>query len=189
MVLISYCGKLQCRLIINIWSEGIGYKKPKIKVFIQNQIISFIQKYPSIILSLKNYNGPIFTYNAWEKTQDMIKPKTFIEDEKRKKVIEEIRNKLRERNNFIARIKGLSGVGKTRLVLEALSSDDLKSKVVYFPRPEDFRRSNLLNRITYENDLEAIIVVDDCYVRDHDDLLMFKNRGDGALITISDDMV
>ena len=58
---------------------------------------------------------------------------------------------------------GDPGVGKTRLVLEATGSDDLKSSVIYVGNGTTFRTSELLNELLKDdNEFTAIVVVDEC---------------------------
>ena len=61
------------------------------------------------------------------------------------------------------RVIGEPGIGKTRLVLEALSTEDLAPMVIYSPHAEDFQHSRLLNELL-RGDLHyhAIVVIDEC---------------------------
>lgn len=58
------------------------------------------------------------------------------------------------------------------MIFEALSPNDLKNKVIYFKSSEDFKNSTLFNQFKIDENLDAIIVVDECSSSDHD---IFKN--------------
>jgi predicted ATPase len=66
----------------------------------------------------------------------MISPKHFIKDNAREDIIKEIRdcinNSFQVNQSLSIRLRGLPGIGKTRLVLEALEPDNIKNMVIYF---------------------------------------------------------
>jgi len=167
----------------------MGYVGPKIRIYTTNQIMGFAERFPSLVALLKGYPYECLPYQIWANNSDVSSPKTFIEDEQRKNIINEIREKLRDSGRQytpIFRITGLSGLGKTRLVFETLSPDDLQSGVNYV-RAELFKNSTLFNTILLDDNLEAVIVIDECSLEDHELFLRhFSKRGPRlALITIS----
>lgn len=168
-----------------------GYTDPKIRLYTANKIIGFAERFPALLAKLKPELFECIPYETWSDDVNISVPKNFIEDGYRTKTITEIREKLREKNDratFI-RVTGLSGVGKKRLVFEALSPDDLQS-IVIFVRSEPFKNSKLFNYILTENDLSAIIVIDECSKKDHNHYYnRMGNKGSRlAVITISDEM-
>ena len=167
----------------------MGYVDPKIRVYTTNQIMGFAERFPSLVAWLKGYPYECLPYQKWANNRDVSSPKVFIEDEQRENIINEIREKLRDserQHTPIFRITGLSGLGKTRLVFETLSPDDLQSRVIYV-RAESFKNSTLFNTILIDDNLEAIIAIDECSLEDHELFLRhFSKRGPRlALITIS----
>jgi len=166
----------------------MGYADPKIRVYTINQIMGFAERFPSLVAWLKGYPSECLPYQKWAENSDVSNPKTFFADEQRKKIIEEIRKKLRtpEGHTPIFRIIGLSGLGKTRLAFETLSSHDLKNKVIYI-KAESFKNSPLFHTLLIEDSLEAVIVVDECSLEDHEHFVRhFSKRGSRlALVTIS----
>src|SRR5690606_10778090 len=103
--------------------------------------------------------------------------------------IERIRTYLRQREVQHIRLIGEPGIGKTRLALTALDTDDLKGSVVYFESSSDFQSSDLFSAIIASPDeYEAIIVIDDCDERDRLDIWKsIKGLTFYKLITIDHD--
>ncbi|MFL6621149.1 MAG: hypothetical protein ACJ8NR_00820 [Sulfurifustis sp.] len=142
--------------------KGCGYKKPRVDVLGQSQILGLIARYPSLVLDVQGKADlPFLTFEAWQTRDDMRQEVQLAEPQT--KFLTDIRDAVRGTRYQHVRIIGEPGIGKTRLVLEALSADDLKGLTVYVPHPEDFQRSVLFNELI-RNDLDyrAIIVIDEC---------------------------
>jgi len=168
--------------------QGMGYSNPQIRVYTINQIISFAERFPALVAWLKGYPNDCLPYQVWAENRDVSIPKTFVSNGQRNHIIKETRERLRNpgEQSTVFRIIGLSGLGKTRLIFEALSPDDLKNKVIYVTA-NPFKNSSLLRTLRIDDNLEAIIVVDECSLQDHEDFVRyFSNRGPRlSLITIS----
>ncbi|MBA7520862.1 hypothetical protein ES705_12961 [subsurface metagenome] len=167
-----------------------GYSNPKIRLYSASKIISFAERFPALLAKLKPHLFECIPYQIWSEDVNVSTPKTFIEDENRTKIIKEIRERLSDRDEKVIfiRITGLPGVGKKRLVYEALSPYDLKNTVI-FVRSDAFRNSRLFNYILADNSLNVIIVIDNCSNRDHNNYYnRMGNKGSRlAVITISDE--
>ena len=83
---------------------------------------------------------------------------------------------------------GLPGIGKTRFVFEALSPDDLQSRVIYVTA-DRFLHSSLFQRLQMDENLSANLVVDECNLAQHDELVRaFSKQGSRlSVITMSYD--
>jgi hypothetical protein len=169
----------------------LGYSSPKIRIYTITQIIGFAERFPSLVSWLKGYSNEYLPYQKWAECGDVSSPKKFISDEQRTNIIMEIRETLRKSNEKmpIIRIAGLSGLGKTRLVFEALSQYDLKNTVLY-TTAEELKNSSLRNMLLVDDSVGAIVVVDECSLENHDYFVnLFSNQGPRlALITISNDV-
>ncbi len=168
-----------------------GYSNPKIRLYTANKIIGIAERFPALIAKLKHPLFECIPYETWSEDINISTPKRFIEDEIRTKIIEEIREKLRDNDGeaVFIRITGLLGVGKKRLAHESLTTFDLKNSVIYV-RSEGFINSSLFNYISIDNTLNVIIVIDDCSIDNHN---YFHNRMGNkgsriSIITISDDI-
>jgi hypothetical protein len=168
----------------------LGYTSPKIRIYTINQMIGFAERFPGLVSSLKGYPIECIPYQIWANHKDVSDPKTFVLDDQRKNIINEIRETLRNSDgrSRIFRIAGLSGLGKTRLAFEALSPDDLKNTVLY-TTAEGVKNSSLQNTLLVDESMHAIMVVDECSLEDHDYFAnRFCNQGSRlALITISNE--
>ncbi len=183
-----YIQKRENAILENL--KNNGYSNPKIRLYTANKIIGFAERFLALVTKLKPQLFECIPYKLWSEDVNVSAPKTFVEDEHRTKIINDIREKLRYRNEeaVFIRITGLPGVGKKRLVYEALSPYDLKSLVI-FVRSEAFKNSKLFNYILTDNNLSVIIVIDDCSNRDHNFYYnRIGNKGSRlAVITISDE--
>lgn len=167
----------------------MGYTSPKIRIYTLNQIMSFVERFPSLVAWLKGYPSECLPYDKWAENRDVSSPKVFVYDEQRTSIAMEIGEKIRNPEGGktpIFRITGLSGLGKTRLAFETLSPDDLRNKTIYV-RAKSFMNSTLLNTLLMDENLEATIVADECSLDNHDYLVRyFSQKGSRlALITIS----
>jgi hypothetical protein len=161
------------------------------RVYTIDQLIGFAERFISLVTWLKPDLSQCLPYSAWGERRDIKIPNTFVPDEKRTQWINEIRVWLRKSEDTcpVFRIIGLSGIGKTRMAFETLSTEDIKNKVVYIPIADQFRMSTLYNTIQVDNSLNAILVIDDCDRQNHDDFVRsFSMKGRRlALITLSND--
>lgn len=85
----------------------------------------------------------------------------------------------------VLRIVGLSGLGKSRLAIEALkpSENDSLSSFVRYTEDGNFPNRSLLKSIEYlvSKQIKAIIVVDDCEIDLHDKLAEIVNKPSSKL--------
>ena len=135
---------------------------PKVEVWSQNTLIDFLQTFPSLALELNGRGDARFQpYKNWSQHADMRVP--YVPGQSRDNLIAEIRGELRvtDRAAYI-RVWGEPGIGKTRLIFEATESEDLSPLVIYCRSAPHFEFGTLMNTILYDNDLSAIIVIDEC---------------------------
>jgi len=150
----------------------MGYANSKMRIYTINQIMSFVERFPSLVAWIKGYPAECLSYDIWAENRDVSSPRVFVYDVQRTSIAEEIREKIRNQEGEktpIFRITGLSGLGKTRLAFETLSPDDLRNKTIYV-RAKSFRNSTLLNKLLIDDNSEAVIVADECSLEDHDNL-------------------
>jgi hypothetical protein len=169
--------------------DRLGYNK--FRLYTANQLVGFSERFPALVAWFKNEFSQCLPYSSWAKNRDVLIPQKFVADDERGKWIEKIREKLRDPKGdcCIFRVMGLSGIGKTRLVFEALSPDDLKNSVIYV-KADQFRLSSLFNMIQNDQNLSAIIVIDECDLQQHDEFVRsFSGRGSRlAIFTVSYDI-
>ena len=162
-----------------------GYANPKVAVYGQGQLVGELEKYPSIRLNLIGLDDAGFlSITGWQSNAQMqVELELGMEQEN---FIKEIRTTLQEDTVQHIRIIGEPGIGKTRLVLEAVSVVDIASSVIYVPTGEDFQKSKLFNELLKPDRLyAATLVIDDCDNRDRASIWSaLKGRNGINLITI-----
>ncbi len=140
-----------------------GYSNPKVEAWGQSTIIGFTQLFPSLVLQLQGFDQARFqTHKSWSHQDDM--QKDFKAGKKQEDQIKNLQTELRRNDQAIhARVCAEPGAGKTRLVLEATSAEDLLPLVIYCDTPDKFRDSNLMTELLKEdNYFSALLVIDEC---------------------------
>ena len=174
---------------IKNYLEECGYESPNVEVLSQNNLITFLETFPSLALSLNGNDKTTFqSHQSWS-LNDTMKYK-FVSGPAQKNLIAKIRRKLRTNKDAIhIRILGESGSGKSKLVFNATRVKDLSPLVIYCEASQ-FKDSDLLNHILRDdNHFDVILVIDECNSRDRAVIWdKLKNRGKRIkLITISND--
>ncbi|MGY5149069.1 MAG: hypothetical protein ACW9W3_03315 [Candidatus Nitrosopumilus sp. bin_68KS] len=143
-----------------------GITNPKVKVFDQEQILGIIRQYPSLVLSLTSRGDMNFSsHNEWSNREEMQKP--LVLGDRQKEFIKAMEEALFIDSEPIhVNVHGETGVGKTRLVLEATRNPYLLPLVVYCSSPKSFLSSSLLTIIERDTTLQCILVIDECDLRD-----------------------
>jgi hypothetical protein len=147
-----------------------AYESAKIDIFRQNNLRGFLKPFPSLALRLTARDSiGFYTHEGWSRLSDLREP--FFADEKQMESITHIQGRLRNTEAPIhVRVLGEPGIGKTRLVLEALREQDLAPLVVYYDSPEAFRHSQLMTDLHRDdNTYSVVLVVDDCPPEDSRD--------------------
>ena len=169
--------------------ENVGYENVNVDIFDSNKISGFISSFPAILSKLKPELFDCITYSTWSEEDNIKNPENFIHDVERETIIESIRTSLRslDNQNKIFRVFGLAGVGKRRIVNEALNADDLINLVVYID--SNFISSRLFKHILQNESLNVIIVIENCSVEDHNRIVnKIKTKQNRiSLISISDE--
>lgn len=156
--------------------------KDKMQIDFVNDLANAIKN--TAILALKSQKSkfhPLQVWSDWENS--ILTPQPFIPNDKTKEITNLVLDSLKSTNQTI-RIIGLSGLGKTRNLLEIfrpISSDDnsilLSSRVLYI-------NCNLYPSADYQNIIskaiseqtDPILVLDNCPLSIHRQLLQLINR-------------
>ena len=164
--------------------EACGYAEPKVAVYGQGQIAGELDKYPSLCLALIGLDdGGFQSIEGWKNNPQM--QGVLQLGSEQEKLIKEIRAALQENAVQHIRIIGEPGIGKTRLVLESVSDDDIAPSVVYVPSGEAFQKSKLFNELLKSDRYSVTLVIDDCDDRDRASIWKtLKGRSGIKLITI-----
>ena len=151
--------------LVKKWLETCGYPNAAVHIWGQTTIKGFLNDFPTLRLKVNGCgSGPFEILESWKSHADM-KPDTLSLGEKQKKIVEEMRLQLLINTEAVhLRVTGESGVGKTRLVLEALSDDRLHPIVIYSDKPNELESNyGFLNYFAMpDNKMEIILVLDEC---------------------------
>ena len=145
---------------LRCYLEKCGYDNPRVAIWGQNTIRSFLQPFPALALRVnRRQYGGFETHQEWARHEEMRRP--FRSGYTQDKLIDQLRVALREVDNPVhIRIWGEAGIGKTRLVLEATRADDLSPTVIY-SSASLFKDSNLMTTML-RDDFTAILILDEC---------------------------
>lgn len=147
-----------------------NYATFEIEIYDANKIKDWVNEYIGAVTLVQGYNG-------------IQRPLGFVEWDKWEILARATDNKF-QADSIIAgnmslleksiltekviRVTGHSGLGKTRLVLEAYRSSDLKKSIVYYNLEGSENISEIKNYIlSYQDSQDGIIVIDNCDVRSH----------------------
>lgn len=162
-----------------------GYKNAKVSILGQTQLASMISFFPALLYRLQGLSDHFFfDYNTWKQRVDMLPALKLGQPQEA--FLNDIRSGLRSSETPHLRIIGEPGIGKTRLVLEALSLPEFESLVIYAPLGYEFQNSQLLlDLVRLGNELQVIVVVDDCPEKERASIwLNLKGKSGIRLITL-----
>ncbi|HEY9083704.1 MAG: hypothetical protein COA31_005475 [Flavobacteriales bacterium] len=169
-----------------------NYNTFNIEIYDANRIVDWTNEYPAAVTLVQGYRGinrlsDFRTWKDWE-----IDMPGSSEPYKTNQTIIDNMNFVREQvvKEKVVRVIGHSGLGKTRLVLEAFRGDDskikqLQSQLVYY----DIGTGGIEKISSYilacKNKHYGIMVIDNCNEENHNALsTLIKSSGHLKLITI-----
>lgn len=180
-------------------NAGMAISDEQVRFMDADQIADWVNRHPPIATWLKEQTqpgivGPFRSWIHWAgRTEHEQSP--WVDDDRLRDFVQRL-HRLITGPDRVARVVGLSGVGKSRLALEALGDDEssgysLSDQVMYTTLSE----SNAETVINFVQNLassgqSAVLVVDDCDVQVHRILSSAVQRRGSALslITINDDV-
>lgn len=147
---------------LNEYLKDCGYPNPRVEVWSQNNLIGFLQRFPSLALQVNGRSNAQFQrHQSWSLNADM--RLEFVPGQAQEDLISQIRDDLRQNDDTVhVRVLGEPGIGKTRLVFEATRAEDLTPLVIYCTAAR-FRNSVLMNELLRDdNHFAAVLVIDEC---------------------------
>lgn len=162
-----------------------GFKKPAVTVIGQTQLVGLIKAFPSLVHRLQGLEDRFFLDHEMWRTQALMTPALHL-GEAQAKLIGTIQELLDTPAVQHIRLIGEPGIGKTRLVLEAVSTAAYAPLVLYAPAGDEFQRSRLMLDLTRaDRRFRALIVVDECPEKERASIWsLLKNREGIKLITL-----
>jgi hypothetical protein len=139
-----------------------GYVNPQVAVWGQNEIVGMLQPFPSLSLYLAGRGHLFFeTHKTWANHDDM---RVVLElGVAQNEFITNLQSELRRDNEAVlVHVWGEAGIGKTKLVLEATSAEDLEPLVLYCQAAR-FVESALINELLRpDNAFNVVLILDEC---------------------------
>jgi hypothetical protein len=138
------------------------YADAKIKVWRQSRICGLLRQFPAVSLQIKNLPGfQLLSHDQWADRREM--QQEFVAGPAQQKAIENLRAAIRDDSvgSIHIRLIGEPGIGKTRLILEALRAADLKSLVLYAAKATNID-GQVTSAIYNAKHARIILVVDEC---------------------------
>ncbi len=155
-----------------------------IRVYDANQLARWgLLQYPALTLDplLRAPLGPLMDFDRWTELQRY--QGTWVAEAQRTQIATQLVSALKTSTACEFRVEGLSGMGKTRLVMEALKDNELPDPC----RLRAGRDTDNARSISYliGNERTAVLVVDECDRHTHDLLAkQLPARGNVRLVTI-----
>jgi hypothetical protein len=140
-----------------------GYAGAEFEVWGQSTIAGLLERFPALALRINGQAGARFqTHSQWSAQAEM--RRELKVGEKQQEFMEAARKELRVTDRPVhLHVRGEAGAGKTRLTLEATSTDDLRPLVLYFEGPATLLQGELMSVLLQESSqVSAILVVDEC---------------------------
>ncbi len=143
------------------------YQSVSIEILTANQILRIIEQSLSLSLDLLDLSRTnMLTHEKWGASLLFDYNTDYFDDDQILRYISAVREGI-ELYKF-SRVLGLAGVGKTRLVYEALKDESYRESVIYFSDPDLFFNDEAAARIrNNENVPPTIIVIDECSQDDY----------------------
>lgn len=143
--------------------RACGYRHSSVQVCGQGQLVKLLEPYPSLCLDLSNRGNTSFqTLKSWASNSDMT-PRLEL-GEPQRRFEQELRDLIRGDEIQHVRVIGEPGIGKTRLVLESIrSEEDLAARCVYVPQAGTFQNNGLFNELLKpDREYWVLLVIDEC---------------------------
>lgn len=155
--------KLRTAFTDELKKVDAAYENAKLRFLQANQLVSLFQRFPSLALRLTGRSTARFqSHESWSQDAEMSMEVHFGAEQN--KLVDLLRQELRVSGRAAhVHVFGEPGVGKTRLVLEAVSEEDLAPLTIYTNSPTQFLEGELLNEVLRsDNDFGVLLVIDEC---------------------------
>jgi hypothetical protein len=149
-------------LLLQIIREEVKDSAVNIVIVEAHKIVGILKPHFALTMQLMRGNTSFYgiPFEQWSQEKSM--SNQFAHDDKRDEQIGNIRSLLSQDGVKDVRVSGFPGNGKTRSVLEAVSSPELSGQVIYFAMPSLALDSNNLQELSYRDDVIATVIIDEC---------------------------
>ena len=185
-----------------IRDAGLEIDETQVKFCDADWVASWVNRHPSVVAWVKQVTqrGPLDPLRSWSDwaSRNERDSSLWADDDRLAVLLGPVRESA-SRIRRVVRVVGQSGIGKSRLILEALGPSDederlgfsLADLVLYADESESdrFAINGVIQRLA-ENRRRAVVVVDRCPPESHRILVGLAQRSESALslITIDDEI-
>ena len=142
---------------------------PNVEIWRQSNLVGFLQDFPSLCMAVKKQSPTnLMSIQSWAQLLAMHHNLSLGENQRN--VISAIREAVLGKSSAAIRVLGEAGVGKTRLVLEALNIDECKGTVLYAGKPSALPPGFLNSLVMADSTARCILVVDECDAGRHGEI-------------------
>lgn len=163
-----------------------GFSNIPIHILGSGEIAGVLGLHPSLCLEINGLGDVRFqTVGSWKASADMT-PSLSL-GALQGQFVDQLREILEDPAIQHVRVVGEPGIGKTRLVLEAISGKEhLSASTMYFRQSSDFQGTVFFNDLMREGEARsAILVIDECENRERTEIwAALKGRPGIKLVTI-----
>lgn len=182
-------------ILEEVQAQGVAATAAQVAFRDADQIATWVNEHPQVATWVQEQTQPglattFRSYSHWAGRHEHETP--FVDDDRLAAVRAGIRPAV-EQEREVVRVVGLSGLGKSRLVLEALADDDKasirNSDLVLYGVETELGSTTVKGSVQFLVDLgkRAVIVVDRCSEETHQDLAAMVKRSSSRLSLISID--
>lgn len=153
------------------------------KIIFGGGLSRWISRYPAVV-ALPEFRRQIpqfVTVSRWKEDNPNL-ANEFRPDASRKEIIENIQAFLRSQSpNYVIRIEGPAGVGKTRLALESVLDPEFAARTLYARNADHNDVERVLQAFYSSREIRAILVIDECDATRQSTLQDFAQNSTGRI--------
>jgi len=176
--------KRRKELIVAAEKLGVPYPKGRIQVLDANAIARWASEFPSLAVS-RMLGGPGLGVIDFDEWSDSSRHQTaWVLTRELQDLVGNIRTAISEQQPEL-RLVGPSGIGKTRLVMEALRDSKLVALIAYVP--DEGKMAAEIFHHMFSHERSVIMVIDECSGRKHEKIAERISTGSNVrLFTIGE---
>jgi len=159
-----------------------GIDPGRCKIVYGDQIARWISRFPAIAIRPELEKGyPAFaTVEQWRQHRNLRNP--YKLNAEREEVIKQLRSFVATTSeDNIFRVEGQAGVGKTRMVLEAVNVRGIAERTLYCVDADDPNAQQLLAMLQAEVEASAVMVFDECERERQETFHSYADQAGGRL--------
>lgn len=165
--------------------RGITRFDGQFEVLNGDSLARWIEEFPAVASSPTIRGLGIIGQTFEEWSNSIVHQTAWVPSEARSRQIEALVDAIGAGDELGVHVEGVSGLGKTRLVMETLRSHDNRALVVYVPSEDQFEPASL-SRL-HQQGRAAVVVIDECDAKRHDVYSAMLQTGSRIrLVTISE---